>query len=130
MELETDLIMNLRTAEVFDAIKINTDFENFDKVWFSSLLGIFEKTTPELKLLLWLVANRDDISNQVICNQRVMAKKSNISISVINRTLNNFIKVGFLKKIQNGVYMINPLIVVKGKSCKQKYLALEFNSKK
>lgn len=121
-----DIYINSRTAEIINAVSLKTDSKNFDKVWFRSLLSLLEKSTPELKLLVWIVANRDKSNNHFIGMQREISEKANISLSVVNRTLRDFQKVGFIKKIQTGVYMINPLIIISGDDKKQRFLTLEF----
>lgn len=120
------IFMDFQTAEVIQPISIIANSQSFDKVWFRSLLAIFDNSSCELKLLLWLVANRDKSNNQVIGNQKSIAEKSNISLANVNKILGKFKDAGFINKIQNGVYMINPLIIISGDKKKQNYLLLEF----
>lgn len=87
---------------------------NFTKLWLQSFL-------PQLRLIgnkkidvcMWIIDNLNK-DNQLIGTYRQIAKGSGISLETVRATMERLIESDFLRRINNGCYMVNPDIMFKG----------------
>ena len=124
--------INQETGEIIECVVIEKNVENdfnFHKVWLEDLIGILEIIgTKKLVIVKWILNNFNDKDNIVFFTQRKLVKELGISIKTINETIKLLLENNFMKKIQNGVYMINPDILVKGKTGKRMNLLIQYNN--
>ena len=102
-ELET---MNVTSIE-------DRDF-NFHKVWMRNFLSTLDIVGNHKTLLcMWIVdhINRD---NQLIGTMRVIANESGMSLETVRITLKILLDADFLRRVQSGVYIVNPEVIFKG----------------
>lgn len=120
----------LNTGEMITAKNITIrNKNNWDKVWVNNILQKCEiLKVNALTLLLYLMNNRDYGNNRVLNTQREMSNNTGISLSVINKLLKDFIRVGIIKKANNCQYIINPSLIMRGNDNKQRYLLIQYNS--
>lgn len=87
---------------------------NFTKVWMKNFLSqIDELANQKFKVAMYIMENtRDD--NIFIGTIRNINKKTKISIPTIHETMTILISNNFMKRVSNGVYMINADIMFKG----------------
>lgn len=110
VDAETGEIIPVQLKQVEDR-----DF-NFHKIWLqmfiSGLEGIANK---KMKLAFWIIDNLDK-ENKLCYTFRRMAEATGLSIDTIVKTMKE-LQDGdppFLKKLQSGVYVVNPEILYKG----------------
>jgi len=109
---------------------IEQDF-NFHKIWINDLVGILEIIgTKKLSIIKWLLGNMNNTDNTIYFTQRGLSKELKISLPVINETIKLLIENNFMTKIQNGVYRINPDIIVKGGTNKRINLAIIYKEER
>ena len=110
--------------------KYQGDF-NFHKVWLADLLNVLEVVgNKKLKVIRWILSNINNKTNQVIGTHQKIAEKIGVSRVVVSQTFKLLQDADFLVKEQNGVYKINPLILVQGDNKKRQNLLIEYKELK
>lgn len=113
--------------EVFDVFQNSkeTDF-NFHKVWVKDLVELLEliggKKVKVFNHLL-LKMNSDNIFIGTI---RAIAEKLKLSKETVSSSLKLLKDAGHIKMLQDGVYMINPDLILKGNSAKRQKLRADY----
>jgi len=64
-------------------------------------------------VLAWMLLNKDT-NNLVIASARKISEMSEMSISTVERTLKLLKEQEIIRKVQNGVYMLNPKLLCWG----------------
>jgi hypothetical protein len=122
--------INQQTGEIIECIVVEKNIEsdfNFHKVWITDLINILEIIgTKKLKIIKWLLDNFNDKDNTIFFTQQKLSKQLGISYTIVNQTIKLLLENDFLRKIQNGVYMINPNILVKGNTSKRMNLLVKY----
>lgn len=119
-------IINSKTGEVcvVDEIsKVFTDEKTFWKCYladFLSVLGIFD--SRQLDVFIHLVENTNPSNNLFISTQREIAYEVGCSLTTVNEIMKKLIEKGMIEKIQNGVYWVNPNVLMKGNVHKKQLL--------
>ena len=65
------------------------------------------------KLCFWIIDHVNK-QNVLIGTMRSIADESGISLETVRKTMSILLDADFLRRVQNGVYIINPDIVFKG----------------
>ncbi len=124
--------INQETGEIKEMLVVNKYVEqdfNFHKIWLSDLLNIIEIIgTKKLKVIKHILNNMNTKDNTIYFTQRGLAKKLNLSLQTINDTIKILVESNFMKKIQTGVYQINPDIIIKGSTGKRVNLLIQYKN--
>jgi DNA-binding transcriptional regulator YhcF (GntR family) len=124
----TETYMNRTTGEIeeFNVIRIeDTDF-NFDKFWVSQLLtAIDEFGNQKIKLLMYLIENRERSNNAIIKTTRELEAETGISRNTILQTLKILEKHGIIKR-KTGVIFISPEVVFRGSHNNRRRILLDY----
>jgi len=127
----TQTLLNPNTGELIETTIIEKNIEqdfNFFKVWLLDLLNILELIgTKKMKVVNYILDNLDVKNNLFIGTHEEISKKLSVSRVVVSQTFKTLQESNFLIKKQNGVYMINPEILVKGKTGKRLNLLIKYN---
>jgi len=119
------------TGELVDAEVIIKNIEqdnNFWKVWLLDLLNILEIVgNKKMKVIEFILTNIRREDNTISVTMREVAKKTGVSLPIVNETFKILQETNFLKKIRNGFYMINPDLMVKGRTGKRMNLLIQYN---
>lgn len=108
--------INEATGEVqeFDVIEQTDKDFNFDKLWLGHILNSLDIIgNKKIKVLNWLLENKNS-QNQILGTQREIAEKTKVSTPVVTETMGMLIDTNLLKKVRNGLYMLNPDVLFKG----------------
>lgn len=114
------------TGEVFEADQIIKRFYGQKQFWkvylmdFLHVLGIVD--SKQLDVLIYILENTEPANNTFIGTQENIREKTNISIPTIRRIIRKLEEHKFIKKIQQGVWQINPNIMMKGSNYKKSLL--------
>lgn len=120
----TETYVNTSTGEIEEMQVVSTeerDF-NFHKVWMKSLISTLSLVgNQKTKLAYWIIENLNK-ENMLTCTYRQISDKTNISLETVRVTMNVLLtepidannKDTFLKKVNNGCYIVNPNIIYKG----------------
>ncbi len=114
----TQTYINQSTGELIDMKVIeseNTDF-NFEKIWLSHILQALDCLgSKKINVVSWLLKNKDR-GNLIIATQRKIAESCNVSLQTVTDVMRILMKADVIKMEQQGVYMLNPNVVFKGKN--------------
>ena len=89
---------------------------NFHKLWLQMFInGLDEIANKKMKLAFWIIDHLNK-ENQLIYTFRRMAEETGLSIETVIKTMKALQNGNppFLKKLQSGVYVVNPDILYKG----------------
>lgn len=105
---ETGEIVELQVQEIAEK-----DF-NFSKVWMRQYLLTMDLIgNQKIRVANWIIDHLDR-DNRLICTFRRIADETGISLFTVRETMSALQEANFLKKIQNGAYMVNADIYFKG----------------
>jgi len=117
---ENFIIVNKSTGE---AIPVDIFIEQIpDDYWekaYAKMLAEYIGVTGTAtnKVLAWLITNKDS-NNMVIGTLSKIAKECDTTVPTVSTLFQNLYKREFLKKVQNGVYMLSPSILRHGNATK------------
>lgn len=100
--------------------------KSFWKVYlmdFMSILGIVD--SKQLDVLIYIVEHTKQSDNMFIGTYEKISKDINVSRPTIAKIMKKLQDVNFIKKVQNGVWMLNPNILIRGNDHK-KHMLLEY----
>lgn len=87
---------------------------------FLTVLGIID--SKQLDIFIYIVENTDPAKNIFIGTQRQIAANTNSSVQTVSTIIKKLQENNFIKKLQNGVYMVNPNLLMKGNDHKRQIL--------
>ena len=97
--------------------------KNFWKVYlmdFLTVLGIID--SKQLDVFIYIAENTNQSTNQFIGTYDKIAKDVNVSRPTIAKLMKKLQDNKFIKKVQNGVWLVNPNIVMRGSDKKRQIL--------
>lgn len=108
--------VNVDTGEIvdFQTSRIEQRDFNFEKVWIDSFLASLDLIGgKKFSVARWIIENRNK-ENQVIGTIRSIAEQTETSTKTVQEVINALMGCGFMRRIQSGVYMIDPNTIFKG----------------
>lgn len=107
---------NNSTGEIVDMAVVSIeerDF-NFHKVWMRDLISKLELVgNAKTKLAYWIIENLNR-ENQLTMTYRQIADNTGLSLGTVKETMKILLDADFLRKVNMGVYMVNPNLLFKG----------------
>ena len=127
----TEQYTDSRTGEVKEFKVINmeeqTDF-NFQKVWVKDLIRLLKALGGSKVEVFCHILDNKNTDNIFIGSIYDIAKKLKVSNNTVKQTLKILKDLDYVRMKMNGVYHINPSLIVKGKSKKRQMLMTQYNS--
>jgi len=124
-------LLDQETGELIDSEVIVKNVEqdfNFYKVWLLDMLNILEIVgNKKIKVIDFLFKNMRKEDNTISVTYREVAEKAGVSLPIVTETFRILQDTNFLVKVKNGLYMINPDLVVKGNTGKRLNLLIQYN---
>ena len=124
--------INQETGEIVETVVVEKEIEqdfNFHKIWLADLLNVIEIIgNKKLKVVKEILNRMNSKDNIVFFTQRNLAKELGISLQVVNSTIKILLESDFMKKIQNGVYQINPDLIIKGRTNKRVNMLIQYKN--
>lgn len=114
--LGTQQFLNLEngTIEDFNVTGIEDRDFNFHKVWMRNFISTLDIVgNQKTKLCFWIIDNLNR-ENQLLFTYRQIAEKANISLDTVRITMGILLDANFLRRQNQGCYIVNPDIVFKG----------------
>jgi len=109
-------LVNPATGEIIDVAIVNVETldRDFHKVWLGNLLMSLEIIgNQKIKVCNWLLSNKNK-ENVVISSYQKISQETGISKRTVAETIRLLLKANFLRRMANGVYVINPDVVFDG----------------
>lgn len=119
-------LVDQETGEVIEVDQITKRSYGQKQFWkvylldFLQVLGILD--SKQIDVLIYILENTNSSNNIYIGTYRKIAKNTNVSLDTVRRVIKKLQENNFLSKIQNGVYQISPLIMLKGSEHKKQLL--------
>ena len=112
---------------VFDVIETNENADFYwEKCWMMNLMVAMDAIgNDKVRVMTWLLTNKNS-ENQIIATQEKIAKEVKVCKRTVLETIKALTEAKAIKKVVNGVYMINPDIAAYGSSKKRDGLILRF----
>lgn len=125
-------LMDVETGEVMlvDQItKRRYGSKNFWKCYlmdFLSILGIFDNR--QVDVFIYIAENTNPATNMFIGTYRKIAQDVECSTRTVTVIMKKLQENNFIKKVQNGVWLVNPNILMKGNDHKRQILLSYYES--
>ncbi len=103
--------------------------KNFWKMYlmdFMSVLGIID--SKQLDIFIYIAENTNPSNNIFIGTYSKISKDVNVSRPTISTIMKKLQVNNFIKKVQNGVWFVNPNIIMKGNDHKRQILLSYFEN--
>lgn len=105
---ETGVVENFQVSNIQDK-----DF-NFHKVWMRNFISTLDIVgNQKTRLCFWIIDNLNK-DNQLVYTYRQIADKTKMSLETVRVTMNILLDSDFLRRQNQGCYIVNPDIVYKG----------------
>ncbi len=105
-DIETGAISEVNQFEVSDV-----DF-NFNKIWLGHLLDTLDIIgNKKVQIMNYLLEHRNVSNNEIYVTQRIISKDLNCALQTVSDTFNLLQTTNTMRKIRNGVYVLNPDII-------------------
>ncbi|MBG9539375.1 replication protein [Bacillus thuringiensis] len=119
-------LIDTQTGEVIHVDQITKrayGTKNFWKMYlmdFLSVLGIID--SKQLDIFIYIAENTNQSNNLFIGTYKQISKDVGVSEPTIAKLMKKLQENNFIKKKQNGVYLVNPNIMMKGNDTKRQIL--------
>lgn len=119
-------LIDTQTGEVIHVDQITKrayGAKNFWKMYlmdFLSVLGIIDN--KQLDIFIYIAENTSQSNNLFIGTYKQISKDVGVSEPTIAKLMKKLQENNFIKKKQNGVYLVNPNIMMKGNDTKRQIL--------
>jgi len=122
--------INALTGEIVSCTviekEVNNDF-NFHKIWLNDLMSILDLLGgKKLEILKYLLSKMSNVDNTIIARYDDIMQDLKVSRQTVSNTLKILREANFIKKVANGVYMVNPDIIIKGSGSKKDALMVKY----
>lgn len=87
---------------------------------FLQVLGVLD--SKQIDVLIYILEHTKPSDNTYIGTYRKTAAGSGVSLDTATKVMKKLQDSGFIKKVQNGVYQVSPLIMMKGSEHKKQLL--------
>lgn len=87
---------------------------------FLTVLGIIDN--KQVDIFIYIVENTNQSNNLFIGTYKKISKDCNCCEATIAKIMKKLVANGFIKKVQNGVWMVNPNILMRGNDTKRQIL--------
>lgn len=112
--------------EIMQTVKMEDRDFNFDKIWMLHVLDSLDAIGNQKIKVMNALIKLKDTHNQIVTTQRALGKFAGVSLPVVNQTLQILVDSDFIRKKQNGVYMINPNFLFKGTRSNRMNVLLQY----
>lgn len=125
-------LIDKETGELLCAdqiIKRTYGTKNFWKCYlmdFLVVLGIID--SKQLDVFIYIVENTQPANNTFIGTYRKIAGDIHCSLDTVSKIMKKLQENNFIKKVQNGVWLVNPNILMKGNDNKRQILLSYYES--
>ena len=123
-------VVNRETGEVYTVsqfiVPVGDKDSDFCKVYNRYISKISDLSRSERKVFDWCIANMDYENKVLILNLRKLALELRLAYGTVRNAISKLIKKGFLKKLENGLYLVNPAIACKTSVSKKDGILIQF----
>jgi len=127
-------LLDTETGELIHVDQITKRTYGNKKFWkmylmdFLTVLGIMDNR--QLDVFIYIAENTDPSTNFFIGTYKKIAKNTGASNGTIAKIMKKLQENNFVNKVQNGVYRVNPNIMMKGNDTKRQILLSYYQEEK
>lgn len=127
-------LQDLDTGELIEVDQITKRALGQKQFWkvylidFMQILGVLD--SKQIDVLIYILENTKAADNTYIGTYRKTADGARVSLDTATRVMRKLQANNFIKKVQNGVYQISPLIMMKGSEHKKSLLLNYYEDEK
>lgn len=124
--------IDAETGEVIWVDQINKRVYGSKNFWkcylmdFLTVLGIID--SRQLDVFIYIVENTNSATNMFIGTYKKISSDIGVSSQTISSILKKLQENNFIKRVQNGVWLVNPNILMKGNDTKRQILLSYYES--
>lgn len=101
--------------QIFNVVDIQDVDSNFDKIWLAHILSAIDEIgNAKIKILNYILENRERGNNTLIVTTRELAQATDTSLDTVSKTLKSLEKNNIIKR-KVGSIMLCPNAIFKGK---------------
>jgi len=123
--------INQNTGEIIETTVIEKNIEqdfNFYKVWLLDLLNILEIAgNKKIQVINYLFEIMNLKDNTISITYKEIEKNTGVSYPIVVETFKILLDSNFLVKVRQSFYMINPDLIIRGKTNKRINLLIRYN---
>ena len=125
-------LVDTETGEVIHVDQITKRVYGAKAFWklyltdFLAVLGIID--SKQLDIFLYILENTNQANNMFVGTYAKIAKDLDCSQTTISKIIKKLQVNNFIKKVQNGVWLVNPNILMKGNDHKRQILLSYYES--
>lgn len=123
-------LVDKNTGEIIDVeqtLKFNYGSKHFWKCYLTDFLKVIDALEGRhLKIFTYIIRKTKSNNNLFICTYDKMVEDLKCSRQTIAETMKILQKTNFIRKKQNGIWIINPNVLMKGNDNKRHSLYSEF----
>ena len=123
--------INRETGEVMDlVIDKEVSSQNFWKIWLSDILTIMGiiSNSKQLDVVLYVMAHIKQSDNTFVGTYDKIVEGCGVSRRTVVTTMKKLLEVDFLRRVQNGMYQVNPKYILKGNENKRRMVIDYYNT--
>ena len=114
------------TGEVREATRIIVPYghkdKDFCKVYHKTINKLTDLPKSCQKVFDWLLENMDTENKVYLLNIKKLASTLNLAYGTVRNALSQLQKKGFIRKLENGLYMVNPQLACKTSDNRDLYI--------
>lgn len=124
--------MDMETGELIHVDQIAKRVYGTKQFWkvylmdFLGVLGIIDN--KQLDIFIYIAENTQQSNNLFIGTYKKISKDTGASSTTISKIMKKLQENNFIKRVQNGVWQVNPNILMKGNDSKRQILLSYYNS--
>lgn len=104
--------------------------KHFYRVWLTDLLmalGMISNS-KQMDVVFYVLENVNPSTNMFIGTVRAVSEKTGISTKTVNVAINKMVDANIMRKVQNGVYLVNGAFIMQGSDNKKYKIIQEYES--
>ena len=130
-KIEHGFAVNTETGEVSDIyIQKDVSSQNFWKIWLSDILTVLGiiSNSRQLDVVLYVMGHIKQSDNTFVGTYDKIVEGCGVSRRTVVTTMKKLLEVDFLRRVQNGMYQVNPKYMLKGNENKRRMIIDYYNT--
>ena len=120
------LIIDESTGET-ETYRREYNKKSFWKLYINELLAVLRAFDDKrLDVFAYILGNTHPSSNRFTGTYRSISKACDVSLTTVTQVMKLLRDIKFIKKLQNGTYIVSPFVLMKGDDRKMGKLSVEY----
>ena len=132
VEYEDTEMVDSETGEILPVLKMTKKFygsSNFDKVFVREFLAAYDVIqNKQVQVVNYIYNNMNRADNMFVGTYKKIASEVGVSEPTIASIMKKIQEKNIIRKVQSGVWQINPRVIVRGSESKRKALIMMYEN--